>query len=120
MKSYVYLIIAIVAEVIGTMMLKVSDGFTVLWPTIGVIVFFTIAFTSLVLALKTLPLSLVYSVWAGLGTVGAGVAGVLLFNEVLSFVNYIGLIVIVIGVVVMNLSTAEKQVDEQEEVTASH
>lgn len=109
MRSYVYLMGAIVFEVIGTTMLKVSDGFTKLGPTIAVIVCFLIAFTLLVMTLEALPLSLAYSIWSGLGTAGAGLAGVLLFEEVLSAVNVIGLIVIIAGVVIMNLATNEEE-----------
>lgn len=108
MKSYLYLLGAIVFEVIGTTMLKVADGFTKLWPSIAVIVCFFIAFTLLVMTLKTLPLSLAYSLWAGLGTAGAGVAGVLFFGEILSGINIVGLVVIILGVVMMNLSTDEE------------
>lgn len=112
MKSYWYLIAAIVFEVVGTTMLKVSDGFTKLWPTLTVAICFGIAFTLLVWTLETLPLSLVYSVWSGLGTAGAGVAGVLFFHEILSNINILGFVIIIIGVVVMNLG--EKDHDEHD------
>lgn len=107
MKSYAYLLFAIIFEVIGTTMLKVSDGFTKLWPTLAVIVCFGIAFTLLVWSLEVLPLSLAYSVWAGLGTAGAGIAGVLFFDEILSSINVVGFIIIIVGVVVMNLANKE-------------
>ncbi len=108
MKSYLYLISAIIFEVIGTTMLKLSDGFTILWPSIAVIVCFGLAFTLLVLTLETLPLSLAYSIWAGLGTAGAGLAGVLFFEEILSSINVVGFIVIILGVVIMNVSKKEE------------
>lgn len=108
MKSYVYLFGAIIFEVIGTTMLKLSDGFSNLWPTIVLFICFGLAFTLLVLSLEALSLSLAYSVWSGLGTAGAGLAGVLLFEEVLSAVNILGLLVIIGGVFLMNSSLKEE------------
>lgn len=110
LNNKLYLAGAILFEVAGTTMLKLSAGFTKLLPSILLIIFFGLSFTLLVLALKTLSLSLAYSVWAGLGTAGAGLAGVLFFKEALSGVNILGLIVIIAGVVVMNL--AKKPEDE--------
>ncbi|MHA6252558.1 DMT family transporter [Oceanobacillus sp. CAU 1775] len=116
MNGFVYLFGAIVFEIIGTTMLKLSDGFTVLLPSIAVAVFFGLSFYLFVFALKTIPLSLGYSIWSGLGTAGAALIGVLLFNEVLSGVNLIGLLIIIIGVIVMNL---HKKPDTTSESTSS-
>ena len=68
---------------------------------------FGLSFTFLIGALKTIPLSIAYSVWAGLGTAGAGLIGVFIFNEHLSAVNILGLCVIILGVIVMNISKKE-------------
>lgn len=105
MKYYLYLLAAIIFEVIGTTMLKLSQGFNHLMPTIGVIIGFGLSFTLIIFALKAIPLSLAYSIWAGLGTAGTGVVGVMVFNEALSGLNIVGLIIIIIGVVIMNLSS---------------
>lgn len=102
MNGFIYLIGAILFEIIGTTMLKLSNGFSVLLPSIAVAICFGFSFLFLVFALRTIPLSLGYSIWSGLGTAGAALIGVLLFNEVLSNINVIGLIVIILGVVVMN------------------
>ncbi len=104
MKEYFYLLCAIIFEVIGTTMLKLSDGFSNLAPSIGVIVGFGISFTFLMFALQMIPLSLAYSIWAGLGTAGTGLISIIIFNEILSSINVIGLIIIT-GVVIMNMST---------------
>lgn len=85
-------------------MLKVSDGFTNIFPSIGVIVFFGLSFLFLVQSLKKIALSLAYSIWAGLGTAGAGLSGVLFFDEVLSLLNIIGFVIIIAGVIVMNMA----------------
>lgn len=100
---------AIVFEVTGTTMLNLSDGFTNVIPTLIMLICFGLSFTSLIGTLKTIPLSIAYSVWAGLGTAGAGVIGVYLFNEQLSTVNIIGLGVIILGVIVMNISQKDKE-----------
>ncbi len=104
MKGYFYLMYAIVFEVIGTTMLKLSDGFSNLAPSIGVIVSFDISFSFMMFALQMIPLSLAYSIWAGLGTAGTGIISVIVFNEVLSTLNIIGLTIIITGVVIMNMS----------------
>ena|SRR5699024_2372926 len=104
MKGFLYLSGAILFEIIGTTMLKLSNGFSVLLPSIVLIICFGLSFSFLVFALKTVPLSLGYSIWSGLGTAGAGVIGVMLFNEVLSAINILGLFIIILGVIVMNLS----------------
>lgn len=109
MKNYIYLAGAIIFEVTGTTMLNLSDGFTNPMPTIVMAVCFALSFASLIFALKAIPLSLAYSIWAGLGTAGAGMIGIFLFNEVLSPINIIGLFVIIIGVVIMNMSNGEAE-----------
>ena len=103
MKGYLLLLVSISFEVLGTSMLKLSDGFTNLWPSVILMVSFAVSFTLMGFVLKTIPLSIAYSVWAGLGTVATGLIGVFVYGEVLSTVNSIGLIVIVLGVIVMNV-----------------
>lgn len=103
MKGYIFLTISIITEVIGTTMLKLSEGFTVLLPSILVAVCFTIAFTSITFSLKTIPLSIGYSIWSGAGTAGTAIVGVVFFDEVLSAVNLLGLFIIISGVFVMNM-----------------
>lgn len=111
MRNYIYLGGAIIFEVTGTTMLNLSEGFSNLLPTIAMAICFALSFTSLIFALKAIPLSLAYSIWAGLGTAGAGMIGIFLFDETLSPVNIIGLLVIIVGVVIMNMSdSAGKQV----------
>lgn len=104
MKSYIYLLGAIIFEVIGSSMLKLSHGFTILLPSIILIISFGLSFSLMALALKTISLSTGYSIWAGLGTAGTGLVGVVFFDEVLSGINIAGLIVIIAGVVIMNLA----------------
>ena len=103
MKAYVLLLVSISFEVLGTSMLKLSDGFTNLVPSLVLLASFAISFTLMGIVLKTIPLSIAYSVWSGLGTVATGLIGVFVYGELLSTLNAIGLLLIVGGVIVMNV-----------------
>ncbi|MCK1993850.1 DMT family transporter [Peribacillus muralis] len=109
MKGYIALGISIISEVFGTTMLKISDGFTGLFPTLGVIIGFGTAFYCLSLCLKTIPLSLAYAIWSGIGTALTALIGILLWDEPFSFVTLAGLILIIGGVVLLNDTHTSKQ-----------
>lgn len=102
MKSYILLSISIIGEVIGTTMLKMADGFTVLGPSIGVVVGYVLSFYLLSLSLKTIPLSLAYAIWSGCGTALAAVVGILFWGEALSLLKFIGIIFIIGGIFSLN------------------
>ena len=101
--AWVLLVLAIGAEVVGTLSLKASDGFSRLWPSVAVVVGYGLAFTLLAFALKTLDVGPAYALWAGLGTVGAAVGGWLIFSERLSLLTVSGIVIVVIGVVAIKL-----------------
>lgn len=101
--GYLYLMISIVAELIGTSMIKASEGFTKLLPVIGVITCFSCAFFFLSLSLKTIPLNIAYAIWSGLGTVATVVISVLIWKEKISIGSAVGIVLIIAGVVVLNL-----------------
>lgn len=113
MHGAIFLIISIVFEVVGTTFLKLSDGFTNIVPIILLIVFYGLSFTFFVFALRTISLSVGYSIWSGLGTAGAALIGVLIFNEVISGVNIIGLLIIIAGIVLMNMDQASEEEDKE-------
>lgn len=106
MKGYIALGISIVSEIFGTTMLKLSDGFTNLLPSICVIIGFTIAFYCLSLCLKTIPLSLAYAIWSGLGTAFTALIGVLLWKEAFNAFSLAGLMLIIGGVILLNASNS--------------
>ncbi len=108
MKGYLALTISIIAEIFATSMLKVSDGFTVLFPSIGVIVGYGLAFYCLSLCLKTLPLSLAYAIWSGVGTALTAVIGALVWGEFFSALKLAGIILIIGGVILLNSSKSEE------------
>ena len=103
MKPWLFLSVAIVAEVIAPSGLKASDGFTRLWPSVLVVVGYSIAFYCLSLALRAIPVGIAYAIWAGLGVVLITVAAWLLFGQRLDAAALIGMSLIVAGVVVMNV-----------------
>jgi len=101
--SWVYLLTAIVAEVIATSALKASDGFSRLWPSVITVAGYTIAFYCLSLTLRTIPVGIAYAIWSGLGVVLITIAAWLLFGQKLDLPALIGMGLIVAGVVVMNV-----------------
>ena len=106
MSSWLLLFFAIVTEVSGTTCMKLSKGFTELWPTILVFVFYGFSFTASTFALKTIDLSIAYAVWMGLGTAIIVVIGMIWFKESLSLVKALALMMIIVGVVLLNLSSS--------------
>jgi small multidrug resistance pump len=102
--GWVLLAGAIAFEVFGTVMLKVSDGFSKWLPSTGVVIGYIVSFVLLAFALQTIGLSTAYAIWAGVGTVGVVLAGVLIFGEHLSVMAIVGIGLIVIGVVLLNLA----------------
>jgi len=98
-----YLIIAILSEVIGTTALKASDGFTRVVPSLVVVVGYGIAFFCLSLTLRTIPVGVAYAVWSGVGIVLIAVVAYFRHGETLDTAAIIGISLILIGVVVLNL-----------------
>lgn len=104
--AWIALAAAIVCEVFGTTMMKVSAGFSRLWPSIGMAAGYLGAFGMMTLALKTLPVGTLYALWAGIGTALIVVVGVLAFGESFTVVKGAGIVLIIAGVVMLNLTGA--------------
>ena len=100
---YLYLLLAIVSEVIGSAFLKSSDGFSKLYPTITTIISFLICFYFLSKTLQHLPLNITYASWAGLGLVLTTIISVIVFKENVNLISIISIGLIVIGVVLLNV-----------------
>ncbi len=103
MNGLMYLTMAIVAEMIATTMLKASEGFTRLWPTLVVVVGYAVAFWGLSMVVKTMPLGIVYAIWSGMGIVLVSIAAVFIYQQKLDLPAVIGMGLIVAGVLVINL-----------------
>ncbi|MBV7249033.1 MULTISPECIES: DMT family transporter [Streptomyces] len=104
--AYGLLAAAIAAEVAGTTAMKYSEGFTRLWPSLGTVVGYLIAFTLLAQTLKTLSVGTAYAIWAGVGTAAVALIGILFLGESSNLVKIAGIALIVAGVVVLNLGGA--------------
>jgi small multidrug resistance pump len=105
--AWVLLVLAIGAEVVGTLSLKASEGFSRLWPSVAVVVGYALAFTLLAFALKTLDVGPAYALWAGVGTVGAAIGGWLVFSERLTMLTVAGIGIVVVGVVAITLGETQ-------------
>lgn len=103
LSGYVLLAVAIAVEIFATSMLKLSAGFTRLLPSVIFVVGMSLSFFAMGRALLTLPLSVAYAVWAGVGTALTALIGVLVWKEELSMTAVAGIGLIVAGVVILNL-----------------
>ena len=103
MSPYLYLLAAIVAEVIATSALKASEGFSKLVPSLVVVAGYAVAFYLLSLTLRSIPVGIAYAVWSGLGVVLIALVGWLVFGQRLDAPALAGMALIVAGVLVMNL-----------------
>ena len=101
--NWLYLAVAIVAEVIATSALKASDGFSRLAPSLVVVAGYGIAFACLSLTLRTIPVGIAYAIWSGVGIVLIALVGYFAFNQALDAPALIGMALILAGVLVINL-----------------
>lgn len=103
LKAYVFLAIAIISEIFGTSMLKASEGFTRLYPSLATVVGFGVAFYSLSLSLQQIPLGIAYAIWSGVGTAITAVIGIVVWKETASLTTALGIVLIIAGVIIINL-----------------
>ncbi|GLP99441.1 multidrug transporter [Methylophaga thalassica] len=103
MPHWIYLAIAIVAEVIATSALKASHEFTRLVPTIIVVTGYLTAFYFLTLSLRVIPVGIAYAIWAGLGIVLIAIISWILYGQKLDLPALLGMGLIISGVLVINL-----------------
>ena len=103
MNLYLALILAILFEVTGTMLLPVTKEFSKLIPTSLVIIFYSVSFYFLSVAVVKLPLTIVYAYWTGLGVVSVAILSYYFYKQPLNLITIIGLFMIVIGVILVNV-----------------
>ena len=101
--AYLYLGAAILAEVIATSLLKTSQGFTRLWPSVATVIGYAISFYCLAQTLGSVPTGLAYAIWSGAGIVLISLIAWWVFGQTLDAPALIGMGLIVAGVVVINL-----------------
>ena len=102
-KNWLFLVIAILSEVVATSSLKASDGFSRLWPSLTVVIGYGISFYFLALTLRVIPMGVVYAIWSGIGIVLITLVGWSVFNQKLDLPAVLGIGLIAAGVVVMNV-----------------
>ena len=103
MKNWIFLCVAIIAEVIATSALKSSEGFSKPIASVIVVLGFIIAFYCLSLTLKTIPVGIAYAIWSGVGIVLVTTIAWIVFGQKLDVWGIIGSALIMSGVLVLNL-----------------
>lgn len=103
MNGALYLMIAIVGEVIATSFLRASAGFTQLMPSIVVVVGYCVTFYFFSLALQTIPVGIGYAIWSGIGIVLVSIIAFFAYGQTLDLPALIGIGLILAGVLVINL-----------------
>ena len=106
-KTYLFLIGAILCEVAGTMLLPVSQNFTKIIPTAALSIFYLLAFYLLTFVVNKLPIAIVYATWSGLGIFTIAILGYVFFKQSLSWQAILGLFLIILGVILVNSFTSK-------------
>ncbi|MDQ4045702.1 MAG: multidrug efflux SMR transporter [Chloroflexota bacterium] len=104
--GWVFLAVAIAAEVVATTALRYSNGFTVVLPSVVTLAGYGLAFFMLSQALRTIDLGIAYAVWAGIGTAAIALIGIIVLGEPGTIWKTVGLVLIIAGVAVVNLQGA--------------
>ena len=107
LKTYLFLVGAIICEVCGTMLLPVTQNFTKLTPTIFLAIFYLSAFYLLTFVVDKIPIAIVYGTWSGLGIFTIAILGYIFFKQSLSWQSIIGMVFIVIGVTLVNIYSSK-------------
>ncbi|WP_099823161.1 DMT family transporter [Oceaniglobus indicus] len=106
---YVYLILAIVAETVGTTALQASHQFSRLWPSLLVVVGYGLSFWLMALTLRVMPVGIVYAIWSGLGIVMIAAIGLVVFGQRLDMPAVVGMALILVGILVIHLFSDSTQ-----------
>ena len=104
--AWIYLLAAGVLEIVWAFSMKQSEGFSKLTPSIITFVTMIASFWLLSLAMRTLPLGTAYTIWTGIGAVGAFVIGITFLGEQVSAMRIAAAVLIVSGLVLMKLSSS--------------
>jgi small multidrug resistance pump len=100
---WLFLALGIVFEVLGTICMKFADGFSKLWPSVLVFVFYGLSLVSLIFVLKKMNVSVAYAIWASMGTALIAVIGIIWFKEPVSLLKIVSLLFIIIGIIGLEL-----------------
>lgn len=105
--SWIYLVVAGLLEVVWAYAMKQSEGFTRLVPSVITFIAMIASFGLLALAMRTLPLGTAYTIWTGIGAVGAFIVGVLFLGESLNPARLLAALLLISGLVLMKLSSSQ-------------
>lgn len=101
--AWVHLLVAGLFEIVWAVALKYADGFTRLWPSAIAIAGMIVSVVLLEMSLRTLPVGTAYAVWTGIGTVGAAILGIVLFQEPATALRLGSIGLIVCGIIGLRL-----------------
>lgn len=102
--SWLYLVLAIIFETSGTTLLKFSNGFTVVFPSIGAIISYALCFLFLSCALRTINMSVAYAIWGALGILLISAIGMIFLHESVSVIKVASILLIVLGTAGLRLA----------------
>ena len=105
--AWIVLVVAGLLEVVWAFAMKQSEGFSRLWPSVITLVTMGLSFACLAWAMRSLPLGTAYTIWTGIGAVGAFVVGIAVLGEQASPMRILAAALIVCGLVTMKLSTSQ-------------
>ena len=114
MLYYLLLLVSILFEVIGVVFLNLAKGFTVLTPTLLAIFFYCSAIAIYILLTSNREVGVVNAVFAGMGTALVSIIGILFFNESVSALKLVGIVLIIYGAVSINLKSKDEQSRKKE------
>ena len=103
--AWIFLLVAGGLEVVWAYFMKESDGFSRLWPSVITIVAMIASFSLLSAAMRTMPLGTAYTIWTGIGAVGAFIVGIVFLGEQISAMRIAAAVLIVSGLVMMKLAS---------------
>ena len=104
--AWILLLLAGVLEVVWAYFMKQSNGFTRLWPAVATIVTMIASFTLLSISMRTLPLGTAYTIWTGIGAVGAFAVGIIALGESANMLRMLAALLIISGLMLMQISSS--------------
>jgi quaternary ammonium compound-resistance protein SugE len=105
--SWIILVLAGLLEIVWAVGLKYTEGFSRLWPSLGIVAAMILSVCMLGLAMKSLPVGTAYAVWVGIGIVGTVAAGIVFLHEPANAARLISIALIIAGIVSLKLTTPD-------------
>jgi small multidrug resistance pump len=103
LSAWLLIAVSVIAEVVGTVALKHSDGFSRLFPSSAAAACYALAIWLMAVAMRHLDMGITYAVWAASGTAATAIVGVMFYGEQLGSIKTLGLACVIGGVVMLNL-----------------